>query len=58
MMGLNYLVLHHGGEDKEWELFDCKKDPLELLNIYTKPEYLEIVSELTFTLEKDVGNWR
>ena len=24
---------NHGGEDREWELFDCQKDPLELFNI-------------------------
>ena len=50
--GFDLPGTNHGGEDKEWELFDCKKDPLELFNIYMEPEYLEIVSELTLLLEK------
>ena len=50
--GFDLPGTNHGGEDKEWELFDCKKDPLELFNIYMKPEYQEIVSELTLLLEK------
>lgn len=50
--GFDLPGTNHGGEDKEWELFDCKRDPLELFNIYMEPEYLEIVSELTLLLEK------
>ena len=50
--GFDLPGTNHGGEDKEWELFDCKKDPLELFNVYMEPEYLEIVSELTLLLEK------
>ena len=43
---------NHGGEDKEWELFDCKKDPLELFNVYNEPAYLKIASELVKLLEE------
>ena len=50
--GFDLPGTNHGGEDKEWELFDCKKDPLELFNVYMEPEYLEIVSELTLLLKK------
>jgi arylsulfatase A-like enzyme len=35
-----------GGQEKEWELFDCDKDPLELFNVYHDPEYAHIVREL------------
>nr|XP_036575956.1 mucin-desulfating sulfatase (n-acetylglucosamine-6-sulfatase) [Colletotrichum truncatum]KAF6782612.1 mucin-desulfating sulfatase (n-acetylglucosamine-6-sulfatase) [Colletotrichum truncatum] len=41
-----------GGEkDKEWELFDCEKDPLELFNVYHKAEYAEVVKHMTNLLE-------
>ncbi len=50
--GFDLPGTNHGGEDKEWELFDCNKDPLELFNVYMEPEYQEIVSELTLLLEK------
>ena len=30
----------------EWELFDLKKDPSELNNLYADPEYSEVVKEL------------
>ncbi|KAL4925305.1 sulfatase family protein [Aspergillus undulatus] len=40
-----------GGEKKEWELFDCEKDPLELFNCYHEPEYAEVVARMTKLLE-------
>ncbi|KAL3294597.1 extracellular sulfatase Sulf-2 [Colletotrichum asianum] len=41
-----------GGEkDKEWELFDCDKDPLELFNVYHDPAYAEVVKHMTGLLE-------
>ncbi|KAK1474729.1 extracellular sulfatase Sulf-2 [Colletotrichum cuscutae] len=41
-----------GGEkDKEWELFDCEKDPLELFNVYHDPAYAEKVKHMTRLLE-------
>ncbi|KAL2875640.1 hypothetical protein SGCOL_009101 [Colletotrichum sp. CLE4] len=41
-----------GGEkDKEWELFDCEKDPLELFNVYRDPAYSETVKHMTQLLE-------
>lgn len=36
-----------GGEPPEWELFDCEKDPLEILNCYHDPEYKHIVESMT-----------
>ena len=43
---------NHGGEDREWELFDCEKDPLELFNCYAQPEYQAIVRTMKVELEK------
>ncbi|EXJ62876.1 hypothetical protein A1O7_03318 [Cladophialophora yegresii CBS 114405] len=41
-----------GGEDyKEWELFDCQEDPLELFNVYDDPKYQDIVARMTRLLE-------
>lgn len=40
-----------GGEEKEWELFDCDKDPLELFNVYNEPRYQDVVGEMTRLLE-------
>ncbi|MEZ4953532.1 MAG: DUF4976 domain-containing protein, partial [Saprospiraceae bacterium] len=30
----------------EWELYDRKKDPQEMTNVYDDPAYLEVVNEL------------
>lgn len=40
-----------GGEPPEWELFDCERDPLELLNQYANPAYAGVVREMTALLE-------
>ena len=40
--GFDLPGTNHGGEDREWELFDCKKDPFELFNVINEPEYAEI----------------
>jgi len=40
-----------GGEEKEWELFDCQEDPLGLFNCYYEPVYKEVVKQMTKTLE-------
>ncbi len=36
---------------KEWELFDCLEDPLELLNVYNEPGYRGVVEKMTALLE-------
>ncbi len=46
---------NHGGEDKEWELFDCKKDPLELFNVFNDPLYERIREEMIYKLEKKMA---
>lgn len=42
---------NEGGEDREWELFDCVADPLELFNLYDDPDHSEIVRMMTAALE-------
>lgn len=40
-----------GGQEREWEFFDCKKDPLELINSYSDPAYAEVIHELMEAME-------
>ena len=40
-----------GGEDKEWELFDCQEDPMELFNRYNDHHYQDVVFEMKKLLE-------
>lgn len=40
-----------GGEEKEWELFDCQDDPLELFNCYHDPRYADTVTRMRKLLE-------
>ncbi|KAJ5336366.1 uncharacterized protein N7506_004388 [Penicillium brevicompactum] len=40
-----------GGEEKEWELFDCEEDPLELFNCYHEEKYGDVVKRMTRLLE-------
>ncbi|BGP32613.1 hypothetical protein JCM10296v2_004394 [Rhodotorula toruloides] len=35
-----------GGQEREWELFDCEKDPLELFNCWSDPSYGEMRGEM------------
>ena len=41
-----------GGQPKEWELFDCHEDPLELINIYNDAKYADVVRELRALLNR------
>lgn len=43
---------NHGGEDREWELFDCEQDPLELFNVYADPAYAQVLTDMTLKLEQ------
>lgn len=40
----------------EWELFDLKKDPYEIKNVYDEPEYKEIVTKLKDKLHQMQNN--
>jgi arylsulfatase A-like enzyme len=53
--GLGLAGTNQGGEDKEWELFDCQKDPLELMNVYSDSAYAEVVKELTIKLDRKMA---
>ncbi|KAF6835350.1 mucin-desulfating sulfatase (n-acetylglucosamine-6-sulfatase) [Colletotrichum plurivorum] len=44
-----------GGEEKEWELFDCDEDPLELFNCYNDPKYRDVVTKMTRLLEEKMA---
>jgi len=41
-----------GGQEKEWELFDLDKDPLELFNLFSEPEYAPIVRQMMVQLDR------
>ncbi|OAA62011.1 Alkaline-phosphatase-like, core domain protein [Niveomyces insectorum RCEF 264] len=38
-------------QEKEWELFDCDADPLELFNVYNDTAYATVVRDMTALLE-------
>tara|TARA_R110002060_G_scaffold29526_3_gene39922 strand:- start:1112 stop:2647 length:1536 start_codon:yes stop_codon:yes gene_type:complete len=44
-----------GGQEQEWELFDCEKDPLELVNIYHEPASEAVVKEMTSLLNEKMA---
>ena len=46
-----YKLMHFYLE-KEWELFDLEKDPLEMKSVYGDPAYSAIQAELTAELER------
>jgi len=48
-----------GGEEQEWELFDCDKDPMELFNLWADEAYADIREKMVRLLEKkmiDIGD--
>ena len=42
---------HQGDEPSEWELFDCLKDPLEVLNLYGDSSYADVQSQMLSELD-------
>lgn len=44
-----------GEEEREWELFDCVEDPLELFNVYHEPGYQDTVRRMTVLLERKMA---
>ncbi|KAI0015458.1 N-acetylglucosamine-6-sulfatase [Xylariomycetidae sp. FL0641] len=50
--GFDLPGTREGGQDREWELFDCENDPLELFNCYSEPAYKQVVQDLTSQLEE------
>jgi len=43
----DFKLVHFYYDVDEWELYDRKKDPKEMINVYNDPEYSEIVEKLT-----------
>ncbi|OXG76229.1 mucin-desulfating sulfatase [Cryptococcus neoformans MW-RSA36] len=41
-----------GGEDQEWELFDCEEDPLELFNLWSDDSYGTVRETMIRLLEE------
>ena len=39
-------------DHKEWELFDCEEDPLELFNVYHEAKYREVRERMAKLLEE------
>lgn len=50
--GLDQPGTRPGGEEQEWELFDCQEDPLELFNVWTEPSYRQAREEMLRALEE------
>ncbi|MFD0795897.1 sulfatase [Maribacter chungangensis] len=48
---IDYKLAHFYYDVDEWELYDRKKDPQEMRNVYDDPEYSEIVAALKVKLE-------
>ena len=53
--GFDLPGTNHGGEDREWEFFDCEKDPMELFNVYSDPAYQQVVQQMTLSLENKMA---
>lgn len=52
---LNEEGANPGTDKPEWELFDLKKDPLELFNVYHDPAYGDVVREMTAKLDGEMA---
>ncbi|WP_420401480.1 sulfatase [Flagellimonas sp.] len=48
----DYKLAHFYYDVDEWELYDRKKDPQEMNNVYSDPAYAEVVKELKIRLEE------
>ncbi len=49
---IDYKMAHFYDDIDEWELYDRKKDTLELTNVYSDPNYSEIVKKLHKELDE------
>jgi arylsulfatase A-like enzyme len=47
----DYKLVHFYYDVDEWELYDRKKDPHEMQNVYNDPEYAGIVDRLKLQLQ-------
>ena len=49
---IDYKLAHFYYDVDEWELYDRKKDPQEMNNVYDDPAYAEVVKELKVKLDE------
>lgn len=49
---IDFKLVHFYYDVDEWELYDRKKDPNEMNNVYNDHEYADIVTELKIKLEE------
>ncbi|MCH8120194.1 MAG: sulfatase [Planctomycetes bacterium] len=47
-----YKLIHFYNDIDEWELYDLKKDPKEMKNVYNEPAYAGIVKKLRAELKR------
>lgn len=47
-----YKLIHFYHDIDQWELYDQRKDPQEMNNVYDDPEYIEIREEMTVKLQE------
>lgn len=47
-----FKIMHFYYDVNEWELYDRKKDPNEVNNVYSDPEYTDVVKELKQKLKE------
>jgi arylsulfatase A-like enzyme len=47
-----HKLIHFYNDIDEWELYDLKNDPDELRNVYSDPEYADVVKELKAELSR------
>ena len=47
-----YKLIHFYNDIDAWELYDLKKDPHELNNVYDSPEYAQVVKDLKMKLDR------
>ncbi len=48
----DYKLIHFYNDIDEWELYDMKKDPKEMRNIYNKPEYQQVAADMITLLRQ------
>jgi arylsulfatase A-like enzyme len=41
--------------EPEWELFDLRQDPREMMNVYGDPQYAEVVKKMTAKLDAEMA---
>ncbi|MDH5382702.1 MAG: sulfatase [Cyclobacteriaceae bacterium] len=47
-----YKLVHYYNDIDQWELFDLKNDPNEMVNLYDHPEYIDMVDNMKNELLK------